>query len=152
MTAIPVITPTRGGHGVGSQIGGGDHIDQIGGAGEVGTGKGKAPTGNRAGQQVAGQVGLLEQGEGNGIQAEHHHQSGDAAVDQYRAGENDAQNSKLLPKQLGQEFGNGGSRPGLLHDLSEEDAEKEEQEVVLHKLGGSGHIGVGHCGDHRLTG
>ena len=68
MTAIPVITPPEGRHGVGPQIGGGDHIDQIGRAGKVCAGKGKATAGNRAGQQIAGQVGLLEQGEGNGIQ------------------------------------------------------------------------------------
>ena len=87
----------RGRHGVGPQIGGGDHIDQIGRAGKVCAGKGKATAGNRAGQQIAGQVGLLEQGEGNGIQAEHHHQSGDTAIDQHCAGENDAQDGKLLP-------------------------------------------------------
>ena len=142
----------RGRHGVGPQIGGGDHIDQIGRAGKVCAGKGEATAGNRAGQQIAGQVGLLEQGEGNGIQAEHHHQSGDTAIDQHCAGENDAQDGKLLPQQLSQEFGNGGSRPCLLHDLSEQDAEKEEQEVVPHKLGGPCHIGIGHCGHHRLTG
>ena len=139
-----------GGQGDAAAVGSVDPGDG-GDAGDHGHGEGTCAQGPCGAEQVPGDVGFLEQGAGQRDQGEHRHEHGDAGVGQDGADERDAQQDEvgaLLASDAHDGVGDGLGSTGLVHELADDGATHEDEQVLLDEAGHAGDVGL-LCADHR---
>ena len=136
----------RGGKGVGAEVGHGDGVLHLRRAGQGGHGEGERAQGDGAGDQPLGNVGLTEQGDGDGQHHKGDHEQGHAAVGQDGAAQHYRQDGLILAQPLGNGVGDGVGIAGHLHQLGEHRAEQIQREIAFGVVGKAGHVGLGIVG------
>ena len=118
--------------GGGAEIFDGNPVLDFRGTG-AGHGKGHRPEGQRAGDETARQVGVLEQAQGHGVHRERDDEHADAAVGENRAGDDHSGHCVLHAQPVDDPARQavGGAR--VLHELAEQAAQQEHQEPGGHE-------------------